>query len=212
MSRGSWLPQSFIVRIALTAVVAGCSAGESCVAGCEMHRFTISGGEDAAVYTTSAPVPVGKQEQAPVDPSVEARREEGSYSTYAGHQPLPERGAGGANEANAGREPGYTVVRRYSEATPSATLAAADASPTTATAAAGDGAVAPSNDADQVASAAHEEAEVPAGPPPEPINVVVVTSDVPPVPAPRTNVSSPTPRSVNYPLPPVPPVPGSRPF
>jgi hypothetical protein len=206
MSRGSELPLRLMMRMALVAVVAGCSAGESCAAGCEMPSFTISGGEDAAVYTTSAPVPVARQEPAPVN-SAEARREEGSYSASAADQSPSQRGGRAASEADTG-DPGYTVVRRYSQPASNATLAEADASSTTGSAVAGDGAMARANDAGQAEPAAQEEAEVPAGSPPEPVNIVVVTPDVPPVAVPRTNVASPTPRSVNYPMPPVPPLPG----
>jgi len=206
MSRGSELPLRLIMRMALLAVVASCSAGESCAAGCEVPRFTISAGEDATVYTTSAPLPVARQEPAPVDPSAEARREEGSYSASAADPSPSQRGGGAAGEADAG-DPGYTVVRRYSQATSSATLAETDASSSTASAVAGDGAMGRASEAGHAEPAAQEEAEVPAGSPPEPVNILVVNPDVP-VAVPRTNVASPTPRSVSYPMPPVPPLPG----
>jgi hypothetical protein len=184
--------QASIWRAALLAVAAGCDAGNAC-AGCVIPEFTVSDG-DAGLQAAPVQVAVQPQQaQAEIDFSEEAGSYDASYSANAPSW----LASGSIPSGSASEEAGYTVVRRYYA--PSNPAPAASQS-----AGIGDGAT-PASAASSVDAAEPQDTGTPPVPSPQPeLNVVLVPLDEPPGAPPRVNIAPVAPRSIVYPMPPVP--------
>jgi hypothetical protein len=193
MRQHPWIRQRSIWKAAFMAAAAGCDAGTSC-AGCEIPEFTVSGGDAAPQQPVAVQVAVGTRAQEAVDLPMEAGRD--LASDFANGYSSGSTTAG-ASDASSDSSPGYTVVRRaYPVASPAVSEGAEnrDAAATSSVGGSGE-------------DAAPEESSVAAAVPPEPgLNAILVPVGGAPAtpPPPANNVAPMSPRSITYPMPPVP--------
>jgi hypothetical protein len=192
MRQHPWIRQRSIWKVAFMAAAAGCDAGTTC-AGCQIPEFTVSDG-DAAPQASLAQVAVEPRPQQAVDMSIEAGSDFASYFAN-GHSSGSV--SVGASDASSDPSPGYTVVRRVYPATTSPAVSEGpqnrDAAATSSVGGSGE-------------DAAPDESPVAAAVPPEPgLNAIVVpVVGAPATPPPANNVAPMSPRSITYPMPPVP--------
>jgi hypothetical protein len=176
------------------ASIAACDVGTRC-AGCDTLQFTMSGvdGADAGAQTTSAQVVTGTR-----SPPA-ATFDDGSED--ANGPAVPPRGI--ETSGTAGNSAGYTVVRREQATTSQGPTDAASSPAAVSGSISADSAILETDGASDDREAPYD-SQVPPGSPAQSELVVAPFGLPAPSVEPKTNVAPTTPRSLNYPMPPVP--------